>query len=83
MPHEQLTGLHALKIREMVTIGSTMTRSPVLSTRIRRTLHGFCSAIKGEMFDLKNPVPIPLMTMPTCAPLAACAYAHGDKSTYC
>ena len=45
--------------------GSEMTRSPVLSSM---TTRGFvclyCSAIRGEMFALKAPVPKPRMMTP-------------------
>lgn len=46
-----------------VMAGSTRTCSPEPSVLTRRCLSVICSAIRGEMFDLKTPVPRPMTMM--------------------
>lgn len=41
-----------------------MTRSPDGRSRVIILVRGNCSAIKGEMLDLKAPVPMPIMIKP-------------------
>ena len=50
----------------MVSPGSTMTRSPSGSVRIKGLgwVDSYCSAMSGEMLHLKNPTPLPKRTRP-------------------
>ena len=43
--------------RETVIVGSTITRSPSFVVTTNSFLRRYCSATKGEMLDLKRPVP--------------------------
>lgn len=52
-----------MKIRALVTAGSTMTRSP-LRTSTRSRVSVFCSASMGEMLALKKPVPTQRVSSP-------------------
>lgn len=49
----------------MVTAGSTRTRSPLAVVSMVILVTTCCSASRGEMFDLKRPVPTPKMMRPT------------------
>ena len=46
-------------------MGSTMTFSPEDVYRMKSFVFLYCSATKGEMLDLKPPVPRPIMTRAT------------------
>ena len=53
------------KILESVMFGSEMTRSPVFGSLITRSLvWRYCSAMRGEIFALKAPVPNPRVMTP-------------------
>ena len=52
-------------IRDVVMMGSTMTRSPDLVRPMKSLVRLYCSAMSGEMFALKPPVPRPMMMIAT------------------
>lgn len=45
-------------MRETVKDGSTITLSPCRVVMTKILVRLYCSAINGEMFDLKKPVPV-------------------------
>lgn len=53
-------------ILETVKLGSIITRSPDCNVIMRAlgSFASYCSAIKGEILDLKPPVPTPNITRP-------------------
>ena len=52
-------------IRDVVMMGSTMTRSPDLVRPMKSLVRLYCSAMSGEMFALNPPVPTPIVTIAT------------------
>jgi hypothetical protein len=58
-------GGFCLQMRAVVVAGSTISFEPFFLTRTYAFWSLYCSAMRGEMFDLKPPVPIPMITSPT------------------